>query len=139
MCYPTRDESSILYRCQGLHLFFLLLGFANAVGLAMAQAHMAGTFNKENFPIFNNHTYSELFENKAHTAWDPPFPNSLSLVSRFADLITHEFSFHLPVFTGDGCLQEGVASEAASLAGHLQLGNLIAVYDDNREYSHLPS
>ncbi|KAF2429709.1 transketolase [Tothia fuscella] len=67
-------------------------GFANAVGLAIAQAHTGAVFNKEGFPIITNHTYT---------------------------------------FFGDGCAMEGVASEAASMAGHLQLGNLIAIYDDN--------
>jgi transketolase len=67
-------------------------GFSNAVGLAIAQAHTAGVFNKPGYELSNNHTY---------------------------------------VFFGDGCAMEGVASEAASTAGHLQLGNLIAIYDDN--------
>lgn len=68
-------------------------GIANAVGLAIAAAHSAATFNKDGFPVFDNYTYC---------------------------------------FLGDGCLMEGVASEACSLAGHLQLGNLIAIWDDNR-------
>ncbi|KAL4795405.1 Transketolase, thiamine diphosphate binding domain-containing protein [Aspergillus venezuelensis] len=67
-------------------------GFANAVGLAIAQAHSGGVFNKPGFTLFDNYTY---------------------------------------VFFGDGCAMEGVASEAASTAGHLKLGNLIAIYDDN--------
>ncbi|KAH6696958.1 transketolase [Plectosphaerella plurivora] len=67
-------------------------GICNAVGLAMAQAHTAATFNKDGFPIVDNYTYC---------------------------------------FLGDGCLMEGVSGEASSLAGHLQLGNLIAVWDDN--------
>ncbi|KAK3716007.1 Transketolase [Vermiconidia calcicola] len=67
-------------------------GFSNAVGLAIAQAHTAGVFNKPGYELINNHTF---------------------------------------MFFGDGCAMEGIASEAASLAGHLQLGNLIAIYDDN--------
>ena len=68
-------------------------GFANAVGLAIAQAHTAAVFNKPGYELINNHTFC-LF--------------------------------------GDGCAMEGIASEAASAAGHLQLGNLIAIYDDNK-------
>ncbi|KAK6441685.1 Transketolase [Oleoguttula sp. CCFEE 5521] len=67
-------------------------GFANAVGLAIAQAHTGAVFNKPGFELVNNHTY---------------------------------------MFFGDGCAMEGIASEAASTAGHLKLGNLIAIYDDN--------
>lgn len=67
-------------------------GICNAVGLAIAQAHTAATFNKDNFNLVDNYTYC---------------------------------------FLGDGCLMEGISSEASSLAGHLQLGNLIAIWDDN--------
>jgi len=67
-------------------------GFANGVGLAIAEAHLAAVYNREQ-TIVDHHTY---------------------------------------VLAGDGDLMEGVASEAASLAGHLALGKLIVLYDDNK-------
>ncbi len=67
-------------------------GFANAVGMAMAEAQLAARYNREGHKIVDHRTY---------------------------------------VIASDGDLMEGVASEAASLAGHLKLGKLIVLYDDN--------
>lgn len=67
-------------------------GISNAVGLAIAERHLAAEFNTSDYPLFDHHTY---------------------------------------VICGDGCLQEGISSEACSLAGHLGLGKLIVLYDDN--------
>jgi len=44
---------------------------------------------------------------------------------------TSPFDHRIWVIAGDGCLQEGVASESSSLAGHQKLGNLVVIYDDN--------
>jgi transketolase len=68
-------------------------GFANGVGFAIAQKHLAGYYNKPGFDLFNYHIYA---------------------------------------ICSDGDMMEGVTSEAASLAGHLELGNLIYIYDDNK-------
>lgn len=67
-------------------------GFANGVGFAIAQKHLAARYKKPGFDLFNYNIYA---------------------------------------ITSDGDMMEGVTSEAASLAGHLQLGNLIYLYDDN--------
>jgi len=64
-------------------------GFANAVGMALAERHLRGQFGDA---AIDHHTF---------------------------------------VLAGDGCFMEGVSHEAASLAGHQHLGNLVCVYDDN--------
>ncbi len=48
-----------------------------------------------------------------------------------AEVGSSPFDHRVWVFAGDGCMEEGITSEAASLAGHQQLGNLICIYDDN--------
>src|SRR5690606_27076247 len=45
---------------------------------------------------------------------------------------TSPFDHHVYVIASDGDLQEGVTSEASSLAGHQQLGNLVVIWDDNK-------
>jgi transketolase len=67
-------------------------GLANAVGMAIAEAHLADRFNRPGFKIIDHYTYS---------------------------------------LAGDGCMMEGLTAEASSLAGHLKLGKLIVLYDDN--------
>jgi len=68
-------------------------GFANGVGMAIAEAYLAARYNKPGFDVIDHFTYG--------------------LVS-------------------DGDMMEGVAAEAASLAGHLKLGKLIYLYDSNQ-------
>ena len=67
-------------------------GFANAVGMAIAEAQLAARYNRPGFKVIDHATYA---------------------------------------IVSDGDLMEGVASEAASLAGHLRLGKLTFLYDDN--------
>ncbi|ARN80978.1 transketolase [Methylocystis bryophila] len=67
-------------------------GFANAVGFAIAERHLAMSFNRPGFDVIDHRTF---------------------------------------VIMSDGDMMEGVAAEAASLAGHLRLGKLICLYDEN--------
>uniref|UniRef100_UPI003736FBE4 transketolase n=1 Tax=Anaerotignum sp. TaxID=2039241 RepID=UPI003736FBE4 len=68
-------------------------GIANAVGMALAESHLAAKFNTPEYKVVDHYTYA---------------------------------------LCGDGCLQEGVASEAASLAGTMGLSKLIVLYDCNK-------
>jgi transketolase len=68
-------------------------GFANGIGMAIAEAYMAARYNRPGHEIVNHYTYA---------------------------------------IVSDGDLMEGISYEAASLAGHLKLGKLIYLYDDNR-------
>jgi transketolase len=67
-------------------------GLANAVGMAIGEAQLAASYNRDGHAIIDHHTWA---------------------------------------IVSDGDLMEGIASEAASLAGHLKLGKLICLYDDN--------
>ena len=68
-------------------------GMGMAVGMALAEKHLAAVFNKENYPVVDHYTY---------------------------------------VLGGDGCMMEGISSEAFSLAGTMGLSKLIVLYDSNR-------
>jgi len=84
-------------------------GFANGVGMAVAERYLAAHFNP---------TVASASENSASGNGAP---------GAGADLVDH-YTYGI---VSDGDLMEGVASEAASLAGHLGLGKLIYLYDDN--------
>ena len=68
-------------------------GMGMAVGMAMAESHLAAVFNKDGYPVVDHYTY---------------------------------------VLGGDGCMMEGISSEAFSLAGTLGLSKLIVFYDSNK-------
>jgi transketolase len=67
-------------------------GMGNALGMAIAEAHLAARYNRDGHELFGHFTY---------------------------------------VLASDGDMMEGVQSEAVSLAGHLELGRLIVLYDNN--------
>ena len=85
--------------------------------------------DRDRFVLSNGHASMLLYALLHLTGYDLP----MSELKRFRQL--HSRTPGHPEFgvtpVGDGCLMEGVSHEAASLAGRLGLGKLIAIYDDN--------
>ncbi|MBP9044562.1 MAG: transketolase [Spirochaetes bacterium] len=54
------------------------------------------------------------------------------MASEFNSSENKIFDHFIYILAGDGCMMEGISSEAGSLAGHMKLGNLICIYDSNR-------
>eukprot|EP01061_Rhynchopus_euleeides_P040195 TRINITY_DN6907_c0_g1_i2.p1 TRINITY_DN6907_c0_g1~~TRINITY_DN6907_c0_g1_i2.p1 ORF type:complete len:623 (+),score=282.31 TRINITY_DN6907_c0_g1_i2:63-1931(+) len=89
----------------------------------------ADWINRDRFVLSNGHACALLYTMLHLTGYDLPMEKHLAAkYNRPGHTLFDHYTY---VFCGDGCLQEGVACEAASLAGHLQLGKMIVVYDDN--------
>lgn len=101
------------------HVYELTSGIANAVGLAIGQAHMGATFNKDGFSLVDNYTFGESLET---------FQNDRLRQSSSVTVVSRRVSLPRPaLWPGELILL--LPCEANN--SHLKLGNLVAIYDDN--------
>ena len=131
--WPDRDRF-VQSNGHGSMLIYSLLHLAGYEAMSMEQI--------KNFRVLGSHT-------PGHPEYEPdhgieittgPLGQGIAnavgmavaermLNAQFGDAIVDHYTY---VLVGDGCLMEGVAHEVISLAGHLRLGKLIVLYDDNR-------